>query len=189
MAQFLFVFWMILNVILFVYAVFESILLVIAIFAGKENQELELVEFPYVTVQLPLYNEKYVIERLLTSMTELDYPKDKLEIQILDDSTDETSEIITQFLDGLEDNQLFKHIQRKDRNGIKAGALEEVMKFCKGEFIAIFDADFVPNSSFLIKTLPYFKDVKIAAVQTRWTHLNESLSLSLIHISEPTRPY
>lgn len=134
--------------------------------------------WPEITVQLPIYNEKYVIERLIDSIINLEYPKDKLEIQILDDSTDETSEIITRKLEELKPLQFdIKHIQRTDRTGFKAGALKEGMKSAKGEFIAIFDADFIPNVSFLKETIPHFADKKIGVVQTRWTHINQDYSL------------
>lgn len=137
------------------------------------------VEFtPLVTIQLPVYNEKYVIERLIDAVVNIDYPREKLEIQILDDSTDETSGIIYQKLEWLERFGIrMKHIRRKQRDGFKAGALQEALPWTKGEFIAIFDADFIPEPDFLKKTLPHFTDPKIGAVQTRWSHINRDYSL------------
>ncbi|MEO2071054.1 MAG: cellulose synthase family protein [Zunongwangia sp.] len=135
-------------------------------------------EIPKVTIQLPLYNEMYVVERLLRNIAKIDYPKDKLEIQVLDDSTDEsvikTTEIIAEIRQRGIDIQ---HIQRENRSGFKAGALKEGLKIAKGEFIAIFDSDFMPNPDWLKKTVPYFKDPEIGVVQTRWAHLNRDYSL------------
>lgn len=133
--------------------------------------------FPKVTVQLPVYNEKYVVERLIDAICRLDYPKEMLEIQILDDSTDETSDLIkSQILQWAPSGLDLQHIQRRDRTGYKAGALQHGLGLAKGEFIAIFDADFLPKADFLQKTLPYFSE-KVGMVQTRWGHLNERYSL------------
>ncbi|SEA67609.1 Glycosyltransferase, catalytic subunit of cellulose synthase and poly-beta-1,6-N-acetylglucosamine synthase [Flavobacterium gillisiae] len=135
-------------------------------------------EIPFVTIQLPIYNEKYVVERLLTTVAQMDYPKDRLEVQVLDDSTDdsvlETKELIQKIAkSGLD----IKHIQRTNRTGFKAGALKEGLLTAKGEFIVIFDADFVPQKDWLYKTIPYFKNPKIGVVQTRWGHLNRNYSI------------
>ncbi len=133
--------------------------------------------FPSVTIQLPIYNEKYVVKRLIDCMCQLDYPKDKLEIQVLDDSTDETSEIIAaKVLEWTNHGFEIQHIRRKDRVGYKAGALEYGLQSAKGEFIAIFDADFLPKANFLNETLPAFDD-HIGMVQTRWGHINKNFSL------------
>jgi cellulose synthase/poly-beta-1,6-N-acetylglucosamine synthase-like glycosyltransferase len=131
-----------------------------------------------VTIQLPIFNEMYVVERLFDSIALLDFPKNQLEIQVLDDSTDETFDIVKKKVEALR-NQGFDIIQlhRKDRTGYKAGALAEATPTAKGTFIAIFDADFVPDSSFLKKTLPYFQDSKIGMIQTRWGHLNTEFSV------------
>lgn len=135
-------------------------------------------EIPFVTIQLPVYNEKYVMERLLTTIAKMDYPKDRLEIQVLDDSTDD-SVVATEILihkiakSGLD----IHHMRRSNRSGFKAGALKEGLLSAKGEFIAIFDADFVPQKDWLYKTIPYFKDPKIGVVQTRWGHLNRDYSI------------
>ena len=172
-----FYFWMILNIILFVYAALEIILLIYALFSKKKNTSVDLSTYPKVTIQLPVYNEKFVIKRLIDSVITIDYPKDKLEIQLLDDSTDETSEIITTTIQQyLEKGFNVKHIKRENRVGFKAGALDFGMKICEGEFIAIFDADFVPDQLFLKNTIPHFNNPNIGVVQTRWTHLNEKFS-------------
>lgn len=131
-----------------------------------------------VTIQLPLYNEMYVIERLINSVCAIDYPKDKMEIQVLDDSTDETTSIVARVVE--EKKKLgfdISHIRRGSREGFKAGALKEGMKIAKGEFIAIFDADFIPQKEFLKKTLSYFTDDKVGMVQSRWEHLNGDYSI------------
>ncbi|HMN49978.1 MAG TPA: glycosyltransferase [Ignavibacteriaceae bacterium] len=133
---------------------------------------------PMVTIQLPLYNEMYVVERLINAICEIDYPKDKMEIQVLDDSTDETTSIVANIVQqkkalGFD----ISHIRRGTREGFKAGALKEGMKIAKGEFIAIFDADFIPHKEFLKKTLSFFNDDKVGMVQTRWEHLNGDYSI------------
>ena len=135
-------------------------------------------EIPKVTIQLPLYNEMYVVERLLRNIAKIDYPKDKLEIQVLDDSTDESVLKTTEIIAEIRQNGIdIQHIQRENRSGFKAGALKEGLKIAKGEFIAIFDSDFMPNPDWLQHTVPYFKDSEIGVVQTRWAHLNRDYSL------------
>ena len=135
-------------------------------------------EIPFVTIQLPVYNEMYVMERLLDNIAKIDYPKDKLEIQVLDDSTDETVESTRAHVEKLHATGLdIKHITRTDRTGFKAGALKEGLKIAKGEFIAIFDSDFLPEADWLKRTVPYFKDEKVGVVQTRWGHLNRNYSI------------
>jgi len=135
-------------------------------------------EVPFVTIQLPVYNEMYVMERLLDNIAKIDYPKDKLEIQVLDDSTDETVKTTYDQVQKLKQSGLdIQHITRTDRSGFKAGALKEGLKVAKGEYIAIFDADFLPNKNWLKRTIPYFKDKKIGVVQTRWGHINRNYSL------------
>jgi len=131
-----------------------------------------------VTIQLPLFNELYVVERLINAVCEIDYPKDKLEIQVLDDSTDETVHIASEIVELKKKEGLdIIYIHRKNRQGFKAGALKEGLKIAKGEYIAIFDADFIPSKDFLKKTLPYFSDEKAGMVQTRWEHLNSNYSI------------
>ncbi|AVR44475.1 glycosyl transferase family 2 [Christiangramia fulva] len=135
-------------------------------------------EFPFVTVQLPLYNEYYVVERLLKNIVKLDYPKNRLEIQVLDDSTDHSLEKTSEIIEKLQEEDFdIQHIVRKNRDGFKAGALKEGLKIAKGEYIAVFDSDFMPGSDWLLKTVPYFKNEKIGVVQTRWGHLNRDYSL------------
>ena len=135
-------------------------------------------EVPYVTIQLPVYNELYVMERLLDNVAKIDYPKDKLEIQVLDDSTDESFENTKKHIAQLQSTGLdIQHVLRENRIGFKAGALKEGLKIAKGEFIAIFDADFLPQKDWLKSTIPYFKDSEIGVVQTRWGHINRNYSL------------
>ncbi|NBO69337.1 MAG: glycosyltransferase [Bacteroidetes bacterium] len=134
-------------------------------------------ELPMVTVQLPVFNEVYVIERLVNAVCEMEYPKDKLEIQLLDDSTDETVEVSRRLVAEWASRGFdIKHIHRIDRTGFKAGALKSGLEKAKGEFVAIFDADFVPKQDFLMKTIPHFRNDGVGMVQTRWEHLNEDYS-------------
>ena len=135
-------------------------------------------DLPVVTIQLPLFNEMYVVDRLVDAVAAIDYPREKLEIQVLDDSTDETCAIAENAVrrhaaEGLD----IKYIHRTDRSGYKAGALDAAMKVARGNFIAIFDADFIPRPDFLRATVHHFTDDKVAMVQTRWGHLNEDYSL------------
>lgn len=144
----------------------------------KPTEIKPLNVYPYVTVQLPVYNEKYVVERLIEAVSKFHYPKDKLEIQVLDDSTDETTAIISNKLETLKSSLLdIKLIHRTNRVGFKAGALAEALTSAKGEFIAIFDADFLPEPDFLLRTIPHFADEKIGVVQTRWGHINRDYSI------------
>jgi hypothetical protein len=152
--------------------------------ARRHQQDCEtfnlnnVAEVPYVTIQLPLYNEQYVVERLLNNIATIEYPKDKLEIQVLDDSTDESVLQTKAQIEKLSATGLdIVHITRVNRKGFKAGALKEGLKIAKGEFIAIFDADFLPKSNWLQKTIPYFKDEQIGVVQTRWGHINRNYSM------------
>ncbi len=133
---------------------------------------------PVVTIQLPIYNEMYVADRLIDAVCEIVYPRERLEIQVLDDSTDETRDIAElavrrQAARGFD----IKYVHRNDRTGFKAGALDEGLRLARGEFIAIFDADFVPPADFLMKTVPYFRDARIALIQARWGHINQDYSL------------
>lgn len=135
-------------------------------------------EWPMVTIQLPIYNEMYVVDRLIDAVCALDYPKDRLEIQVLDDSTDETREIAELAVRRQRERGFdIVYLHRTDRTGYKAGALDAGLKVAKGEFIGIFDADFVPGSDFLRRTVPYFNDPGVAVVQARWGHLNQAYSL------------
>jgi cellulose synthase/poly-beta-1,6-N-acetylglucosamine synthase-like glycosyltransferase len=133
---------------------------------------------PKVTVQLPLYNEMYVARRLIDAVCRLDYPAEKLEIQVLDDSTDETAEIVAETVARHRRNGLtVHHIRREDRVGFKAGALEVGLRRSDAELVAVFDADFVPTPDFLRRTVPHFRDPRVGMVQARWEHLNRNYSL------------
>lgn len=146
---------------------------------SKKNKALYKEDFiPFVTIQLPVYNELHVVERLLEAVSAIDYPAGKIEIQVLDDSTDETSAIIADKISLLrQQNISIQHIQRKNRKGFKAGALKQALGFAKGEFIAVFDADFLPSKDFLKQTIPFFADPCIGMVQTNWAHINKETSL------------
>jgi len=133
---------------------------------------------PRVTIQLPLYNEMYVVDRLVEAVCRIDYPRELLEIQVLDDSTDETTEIAELAVRRFASQGLdIKYIHRTDRSGYKAGALDEGLRVASGRFVAIFDADFIPHPDFLLQTIHYFTNPKVAMVQTRWGHVNEDYSL------------
>jgi cellulose synthase/poly-beta-1,6-N-acetylglucosamine synthase-like glycosyltransferase len=135
-------------------------------------------ELPLVTVQLPIYNERYVIRRLIKAACALDYPRRRLEIQLLDDSTDDTVEIASGLVADYQAQGVpIVHIRRADRHGFKAGALKEGLEKARGEFLAIFDADFVPPPDFLRKTIPYFLNPQVGMVQARWDHINADYSL------------
>ncbi|WP_104735491.1 cellulose synthase family protein [Hanstruepera ponticola] len=169
---------------IFVYALAQLNLLTNYLRASKTNHQSPLFDLsnpeqvPYVTIQLPVYNELYVIERLLNNIAKIDYPKHKLEIQVLDDSTDESLKTTKLQVQKLQRTGLdIKHLHRKNREGFKAGALKEGLKAAQGEFIAIFDADFLPKPNWLKQTIPYFKDEAIGVVQTRWGHINRDYSL------------
>ena len=134
-------------------------------------------EIPRVTIQLPVYNEMYVMERLLYNIVTLEYPGDKLEIQVLDDSTDESIVTTEKHIKRLQKRGInIQHIRRSNRHGFKAGALKEGLEIARGEFIAIFDADFLPQKDWLLQTIPYFKNAAIGVVQTRWGHINRNYS-------------
>jgi cellulose synthase/poly-beta-1,6-N-acetylglucosamine synthase-like glycosyltransferase len=142
------------------------------------NAPLPLQDLPKVTVQLPVFNELYVIERLIRAVCEMDYPRHLLEIQVLDDSTDETSPLAQNRVEHYQQQGFqIKLLHRDHREGFKAGALRDGLAVATGEFIAIFDADFVPPQDFLKKTLPHFQDPKVGVVQTRWGHLNCNYSV------------
>jgi cellulose synthase/poly-beta-1,6-N-acetylglucosamine synthase-like glycosyltransferase len=133
---------------------------------------------PKVTIQLPLYNELYVVERLINAVCDIDYPADMLEIQVLDDSIDETTSITAKIVERKRQEGFdIVHIRRGTREGFKAGALKEGLKIAKGDYIAIFDADFIPHKNFLKKTLSFFSDEKVGMVQTRWEHINGDYSI------------
>jgi cellulose synthase/poly-beta-1,6-N-acetylglucosamine synthase-like glycosyltransferase len=135
-------------------------------------------ELPRVTIQLPIFNEQFVIDRLVEAVCGIDYPKDKLEIQVLDDSTDETTEVASGIVSRYAAlGHPIVYIHRTNRHGFKAGALDAGLKVANGEFIAIFDADFVPPPDWLMKVIHHFAEPDVGMVQTRWTHLNRDYSL------------
>jgi cellulose synthase/poly-beta-1,6-N-acetylglucosamine synthase-like glycosyltransferase len=134
--------------------------------------------WPRVTIQLPIFNERYVVDRLIKSVCRFDYPKELLEIQVLDDSTDDTRDIARALSEQMQDRGFdIQYIHRDNRTGFKAGALKEGLKTAGGELVAIFDADFVPHPEFLKETVPYFADTEVGMIQTRWGHINSDYSL------------
>jgi cellulose synthase/poly-beta-1,6-N-acetylglucosamine synthase-like glycosyltransferase len=165
----------------------------------NHQDEKEESRWPLVTVQLPIFNERNVAERVIRAAASMDYPPDRLEIQVLDDSVDETTQIVDRLVEALtKDGVDIKVIRRRERSGYKAGALANGTGLARGEFTAVFDADFVPDPDFLKRTIPPFlEDPKIAFVQARWGHLNRqenvlTLCLSLgidghFHVEQPAR--
>jgi cellulose synthase/poly-beta-1,6-N-acetylglucosamine synthase-like glycosyltransferase len=141
-------------------------------------QQVDPQDWPKVTVQLPIYNERYVVQRLIEAACRLDYPKQLLEIQVLDDSTDDTAEIAQAVIARMRQQDFdIVYLHRKQRSGFKAGALGEGLQQAKGQLLAIFDADFIPDADFLMETVPYFADPGIGMLQTRWGHINSNYSL------------
>jgi cellulose synthase/poly-beta-1,6-N-acetylglucosamine synthase-like glycosyltransferase len=135
-------------------------------------------ELPRVTIQLPIFNEQFVIDRLIEAVCAMEYPREKLEIQVLDDSTDETQQVATGIVERFAAlGHPIVYIHRTNRHGYKAGALDAGLKVAKGEFVAIFDADFVPPPDWLMKVIQHFAEPEIGMVQTRWTHLNRDYSM------------
>jgi cellulose synthase/poly-beta-1,6-N-acetylglucosamine synthase-like glycosyltransferase len=181
------------KILLFIYTAclvmifFYSILQLTLAIAYKKNipkktktKQLPFVESeaPFVTVQLPMYNELYVADRIIETAAQFLYPKDRFQIQVLDDSTDETKDVIAAKVEEVAKRGInIQHVHRTDRTGYKAGALDDAMDQVQGDFIAIFDADFVPEPDFLQKAMPYFSSDDVGVVQTRWGHLNKSYSL------------
>jgi cellulose synthase/poly-beta-1,6-N-acetylglucosamine synthase-like glycosyltransferase len=141
--------------------------------------EVQEGDLPKVTVQLPIYNERFVLERLIKSAANLDYPVDKFQIQVLDDSTDDTTDIASKLVETYKVQGLdIQLLHRNERPGFKAGALQEAMIHASGEYIAVFDADFMPNPTFLRQTIPHFLDEPtLGMIQTRWGHMNRSESM------------
>jgi cellulose synthase/poly-beta-1,6-N-acetylglucosamine synthase-like glycosyltransferase len=138
----------------------------------------ELTVLPAITIQLPVYNERFVVRRLIRSVAAIDYPRELLEIQVLDDSTDDTVRIVREEVDALRAEGIrIEHIRRPTRAGYKAGALAHGLRTATGELVLIFDADFVPPPSFLREVIPYFTNPEIGMVQVRWDHLNAESSL------------
>ena len=172
--------YLVIMLMLFIYSM-GQLHLTFAYLKARKNKQREvptIQKYPFVTIQLPVYNEEYVIERLIDSICKIDYPSDKLEIQVLDDSTDESVLLISQKIKEYQkDGIKILHIRRPERTGFKAGALAFGLKEAKGEFIAIFDADFLPSPNFLLKTIPHFYKDNVGVVQTRWGHINKEYSL------------
>ncbi len=178
------------EVVLFVYIVVLSFLLAFSMRAfwlyylyrkhrgtWRTKTPPQLGEWPFVCVQLPMYNEYSVAERVIRAAAALDYPSDRLEIQVLDDSDDETSELVASVVSELAAEGInIKHIRRGSREGYKAGALRHGFSLSNAEFFAVFDADFIPPKEFLKKTIPHFQDPEIGAVQTRWGYINDTSS-------------
>ena len=172
-------YYLVLSV-LALYGMHRLVLLAIFFWTRRRNPERppDPDLWPRVTVQLPIFNERYVATRLIDAVCALDYPRDRLEIQVLDDSTDDTRERVAACVErqrrlGFD----IRHLHRTDRTGYKAGALAAGCAEARGDLLAIFDADFVPPTDFLLRTVPYFADQEIGVVQARWEHVNRDYSL------------
>jgi cellulose synthase/poly-beta-1,6-N-acetylglucosamine synthase-like glycosyltransferase len=168
-----------------IYALLQFHLLYLYKKYHKENPEIRYKQYgsndqnvPFVTVQIPMYNEMYVAERIIDYVAAQEYPQSRFQIQVLDDSTDETVGIVAAKVAELKAQGFdIEHMHRVNRQGFKAGALQEAMPSVKGDFIAIFDADFTPRPDFLRTTMAYFEDPKVGIVQTRWEHINADYSM------------
>lgn len=181
------IFWIFLNSVLLIFVFGEFVLMLFAVnnrirkVKIREADSLEKMspnDLPKVCIQIPIYNEKYVVERLIDQVMTISYPAEKLVIQILDDSTDESTEIIRKKIKQFQDSAIeIQHLCRESRIGFKAGALAYGLTHTDAEFFAIFDADFIPKKEFLLTTIPHFQDEKIGVVQSRWHHINENESL------------
>jgi len=178
-ATFLFIGYLFPLLILISYSLVQAILAFRYQRSRQQNQRIPppFETLPWVTIQLPLYNERFVVERLIRQIALQDYPH--WDVQILDDSTDETTQIVASTLATLPSSiaQRFALLHRENRIGFKAGALAWGLPQAKGEFIAIFDADFLPQPDFLTRLIPHFQDASVGVVQSRWGHLNENYSL------------
>jgi len=172
------VFYFIITAVLALYG-FHNLITTLIYLSMKPSQRQPgkihpLKTWPPVTVQLPIFNEKYTVERLLHAVTQLDYPVECLQIQVLDDSTDDTHALVARLVDGYKSRGInIELIHRVDRRGYKAGALKHGLKTATGELIAIFDADFVPKPDWLKRTAPSFQNPKLGCLQTRWGHTNQ----------------
>lgn len=177
LGELLFDFYSALSALMFAYGANFYYLVYRSTNNGSKPSPFPLKDFPKVTVQLPIYNERYVARRLIDSVCQLEYPHSNLEIQVLDDSTDDTVQICKETVqDYVEKGISIAYIHRPQRTGFKAGALQEGLQTATGEFVAIFDADFIPPTDFLARSLPYFSTKEIGMVQTRWGHLNDEYS-------------
>ncbi|MCY7331562.1 MAG: glycosyltransferase family 2 protein [Pseudanabaena sp. CAN_BIN31] len=147
----------------------------------SEHQAIALEDLPIVTVQLPIFNERYVSRRLIDAVCQLDYPRDRMQIQVLDDSIDDTQDILRDTVQEYQNRGFWiEYVHRVNRTGFKAGALHDAMPLVKADYIAIFDADFIPSSNWLKDTIRHYvesPDAKVAVVQTRWGHINSEYSL------------
>ncbi len=166
--------------IIFIFSVGQAYLIFFYLKSKREKITIPVLQnnIPKVTIQLPLYNELYVVERLIDAVCAIDYPKSKLEIQVLDDSNDDSLALTLKII--AEKKALgidIVHITRTKNTGFKAGALQNGLSIAKGEFIAIFDADFLPERDFLLQLIPYFNQPEIGMVQSRWGHINQNYSL------------
>ena len=147
-------------------------------FVPKPKGSFAESDLPMITVQLPLFNEMYVVQRLVKAVAEIDYPREKLQIQVLDDSTDETVKLAEETVENYKALGFdIEYVHRADRTGFKAGALENGMKTAKGELLAIFDADFVPKPDCLRKLVDFFTDPMVGCAQMRWSHINGNYNL------------
>jgi len=143
-----------------------------------KNSNPKMEDYPVVLVQLPVFNEYYVVERLIDAAVNLNYPKEKLQIQVLDDSTDESFALAAKRVERYKDQGFnIEHVRRPDRKGFKAGALQYGLELSNAPYVVVFDADFVPKSDFILRTIPEFENPEIGMVQTRWGHLNRHYSL------------
>ena len=161
---------------------FSSFITIVLYLLGNSREKKRkkvpvLKEWPTVTVQLPIYNEKYTVERLLRAVTKLDYPAERIEIQVLDDSTDDTAQLVREMVRDYKSNGVnIEWLHRANRRGYKAGALSEALPSARGDLIAIFDADFVPKPDWLKRTIPLFQNSELGCLQTRWGHTNRNYS-------------
>lgn len=167
------------TILLSIYGLNSLALTLIYFFTRRpvERNQASAGEWPSVTVQLPIYNERHVVERLIAAAAHLDYPAEKLQIQVLDDSTDKTRFLARRAVARWREAGLdIEYLHRTKRVGFKAGALAAGLARAKGELVAVFDSDFLPSSDFLRRTVPHFSDPKVGCIQARWTHLNADYS-------------
>jgi cellulose synthase/poly-beta-1,6-N-acetylglucosamine synthase-like glycosyltransferase len=171
-------FYFVITIILALYG-FHNMITTVIYLSMKPSKKHEgktytVENWPRVTVQLPIFNEKYTVERLLRAVTRLDYPAECVQIQVLDDSTDDTYDLVARLVEDYKSRGVnIELIHRVDRKGYKAGALNNGLKTATGELIAIFDADFVPKPDWLKRTVPCFQNPKLGCLQTRWGHTNQ----------------
>jgi cellulose synthase/poly-beta-1,6-N-acetylglucosamine synthase-like glycosyltransferase len=172
-------FYIILTILIGLFCLSQFVLFIFFLSRKKHKvDDLAKSDLPFVTIQLPIFNEKYVAERIINAAIEIDYPSDKIEIQVLDDSTDETQSIAASLVRKYKDlGKNIQYIHRNNRQGFKAGALKYGMELTPSKYFCIFDADFVPGSDFLLNVMPYFQNPEIGVVQTKWGHINETENL------------